>query len=124
MAKKDDVQEQEAKKDLEAILKVHEKFEEELKTRIDILTSHDFKGSLKDTNYALTRGERKEFKSKHDLDIKMFDRFDLEQQEQLLDFLIEKRDIKDADDLSEGELLLWVQMIVYRAVNPISFEGK
>lgn len=106
------------------MLTVQAKIEEERKERAEKLTAHSFDERLEKASTSITRGERKEFKAEHDLDVKHYDVFDDEQRETLLDFLLEKRAVENVDDLGEGELLMWVELIVGRTVNPLYFEGK
>lgn len=109
---------------LTALLEMQLKVEEERKLRAEKLTSHKFDKALKDNSNGITRGERKEFKEKADLDARDYYEFDVDMQEQLLDFLIEKRGVEGTDDMSEGELSMWVEFIIGRTINPLMFEGK
>jgi len=113
-----------SKEELEAILEVQQKINEERQARIDKLTGHSFDAGLKSSATGITRGERKEFKASNDLDIRDFHSFDEDMKETLLDFLLEKRGIENADDINEGELFMWMELIVGRTIDPIAFEGK
>lgn len=112
------------KEQFETMLTVQAKIEEDRKERAEKLIAHSFDERLKNASTSITRGERKEFKAEHELDVKHYDVFDDEQRETLLDFLLEKRAVDDVDDLGEGELLMWVELIIGRTVNPLYFEGK
>lgn len=106
------------------LLEVQMKIDEDRKERAEKLSAHTFDKRLQGASTSITRGERKAFKADNELDVKHYDEFDDEQRETLLDFLLEKREVQDIDDLGEGELLMWVELIVGRTVNPLYFEGK
>lgn len=109
---------------LTALLEVQIKIDEDRKERSGKLVDHQFAANLADSSQSITRGERKEFKIASELEVKHYAEFDEDQKEILLDFLLESRSITGADDIGEGELLMWVELIIGRTVNPLYFEGK
>lgn len=109
---------------LTALLDMQLKIDEERKAKAEKLIAHKFEKNLNDNSKGITRGERREFKEKTELDVRDYYEYDVDQKEQLLDFLIDKRGVEGTDDISEGELFMWVEFIVGRTINPIMFEGK
>lgn len=112
------------KEELAAIIEVQGKINEERQARIDKIIGHTFSDVLKEKSTGITRGERKSFEKKHDLDARNFHEFDADMKDNLLDFLIDERGIDGVDDISEGELSMWMELIIGRTLDPIAFEGK
>ena len=113
------------KEALEAMIQAQDKIDADEAKRVEKLLAVKFKTKqLGNTNTSITRGERKDFKKTHQLDLRNYDMFDMEDQELLIDFLIDKRGIEDADSIQEGELHLWVNQIMGRTLTPLAFEGN
>ena len=113
------------KEALEAMIHAQEKIDADEAKRVEQLLAVKFKTKqLGNTNTSIKRGERKDFKTAHQLDLRNYEMFDMEEQELLIDFLIDKRGIEDADSIEEGELHLWVKQIMGRTLTPLAFEGN
>ena len=113
------------KEALEAMIHAQEKIDADEAKRVEQLLAVKFKTKqLGNTNTSIKRGERKDFQKTHQLDLRNYEMFDMEEQELLIDFLIEKRGIEDADSIEEGELHLWVKQIMGRTLTPLAFEGN
>ena len=113
------------KESLEAMIQAQDRLDADEAKRVEKLLSVKFKTKqLGNTNTSIKRGERKDFKTTHQLDLRNYEMFDMEEQELLIDFLIEKRGIEDADSIEEGELHLWVKQIMGRTLTPLAFEGN
>ncbi len=109
---------------LAALINVQEKIEEERKGRSVKLTAHKFPKQLQTHSQGISRGERKAFKKETELETRNYYEFDEEQKDQLLDFLLETRGITESDDISEGELFMWSELIIGRTLSPLMYEGK
>jgi len=113
------------KEALEAMIHAQEKIDADEAKRVEQLLAVKFKTKqLGNTNTSIKRGERKDFQKTHQLDLRNYEMFDMEEQELLIDFLIDKRGIEDADSIEEGELHLWVKQIMGRTLTPLAFEGN
>jgi len=113
------------KESLEAMIQAQDRLDADEAKRVEKLLAVKFKTKqLGNTNTSIKRGERKDFKTAHQLDLRNYEMFDMEEQELLIDFLIEKRGIEDADSIEEGELHLWVKQIMGRTLTPLAFEGN